>query len=60
VDALVNCIKKLYNDEVPYKKMAENARRVFNEKLDADKIYEEYAEYIEKITYEYRKGRRPN
>lgn len=29
--------------------MSENASRVFDEKFDADKIYEEYAEHIEKI-----------
>ncbi|MFB0562301.1 MAG: glycosyltransferase family 4 protein [Candidatus Lokiarchaeia archaeon] len=58
VDVLVNCIKKLYNDEVLYKKMAENARRVFNEKFDADKIYEEYAGHIERIAHNYKQEQR--
>jgi glycosyltransferase involved in cell wall biosynthesis len=48
-DALINWIKKLYEDQGLYKKMAENARKVFDEMFDADKIYASYAEHIEKI-----------
>jgi hypothetical protein len=29
--------------------MSANALRLFREKFDADKIYEEYAEHVEKI-----------
>lgn len=54
VDALVNCIKKLYNERVLYKTMSENACRIFNEMFDADKIYEEYTEHIEKIAKNYK------
>lgn len=57
VDALVNCIKKLYYDKMLYKKMSENAGRVFEEMFDADKIYEEYAKHIEEMANEYREVR---
>lgn len=36
--------------------MPENAKRVFDEMFDADKIYEEYAGHIEKIANEFRKN----
>ncbi|MCM8808339.1 MAG: glycosyltransferase family 4 protein, partial [Candidatus Omnitrophica bacterium] len=49
VDALANCIMKLYNNPELYKKMSENARRVFDVMFDADKIYTEYAEHIERV-----------
>lgn len=55
VDALVNCILTLYNDRELYKQMSENARRIFDEMFDADKIYEEYAEHIEKVVSEYKR-----
>jgi hypothetical protein len=31
--------------------MAENAKRIFDELFDADKIYNEYAKHIEDIVY---------
>ncbi len=55
VEAISNCIKKLYNDPEIYKKTSENAKTVFNEMLDANKIYEEYIRYMEKIVSEYNK-----
>ncbi|MEW6606957.1 MAG: glycosyltransferase family 4 protein [bacterium] len=55
VDALVNCIINLYNNPEIYKNMSENAKRVFDELFDADKIYTEYAEHIENVAIEYRK-----
>ncbi|MDI6891113.1 MAG: glycosyltransferase family 4 protein [Thermodesulfovibrionales bacterium] len=56
VDALVSCIKRLYEDKDLYAKMSSNAKRVFDEMFDADKIYEEYADHIEKVINEYRSG----
>jgi glycosyltransferase involved in cell wall biosynthesis len=53
VDALVYCIKKLYDDSELYKRMTENAKRVFDEMFDADKIYEEYADHVERVAYDY-------
>jgi len=49
VDTLVDHIKRLDEDRNLYAKMSENAARVFNDKFDADKIYEEYVEHIEMI-----------
>ncbi|MDD5625831.1 MAG: glycosyltransferase family 4 protein [Patescibacteria group bacterium] len=48
-DELSNCIKTLYNNRDLYEKMRQNAREVFDEMFDADKIYTKYAEHIEKI-----------
>ncbi|MFX0197391.1 MAG: glycosyltransferase family 4 protein [Candidatus Hodarchaeota archaeon] len=49
VDSLANYIKKLYGNARLYKKMSENAQKVFEKMFNADEIYEEYAEHIEKI-----------
>jgi glycosyltransferase involved in cell wall biosynthesis len=55
VDALENCILKLYNNPQLYKTMSENAKRVFDEMFDADKINEQYADHIEKVYVNYKK-----
>lgn len=47
-DALVACIKRLYYNQVLYREMSENAKKIFEEMFDAEKIYEEYADHIEK------------
>lgn len=57
IDALTNCIKKLYNDRNLYKKMSENAHTTFNEICDADKIYDEYARHIEMVANDHRKDK---
>ncbi|MBA7499758.1 hypothetical protein ES704_02505 [subsurface metagenome] len=57
VDALVNSIKKLYEDQELHRTMSNNALRVFDELFDADKIYNEYADHIEKIASGHRKRR---
>jgi len=49
VEALVNCIKKLYSDAALYNKMSDNARKLFDAVFDADKIYDDYAAHIEKV-----------
>lgn len=54
VDALLGCIMKLYNNPDLYNQMSENARKVFDEMFDAEKIYAEYAEHIERVVYEYK------
>jgi glycosyltransferase involved in cell wall biosynthesis len=51
---LVECIKKLYEDRSLYEKMSWNAKEIFNKFLDAEKIYNEYAEYVEEIELKYR------
>jgi len=52
VDLLVDCINKLHDNEELYNKMSQNASRLFNEMFDADKIYEQYVDHIEKIAHE--------
>jgi len=54
VGALNECIIKLYKDQVLYKRMSENAKKIFKEMFDADKIYEEYAEHVERVAKEYK------
>ncbi|MBM2832901.1 MAG: hypothetical protein HW406_62 [Candidatus Brocadiaceae bacterium] len=54
VDALVNCINRLYEDRFLYKRMSENAHRFFDEMCDADKIYDEYAKHIEMVANDYK------
>jgi glycosyltransferase involved in cell wall biosynthesis len=49
LESLVNGIKALYNDSDLYGKMSVNALRLFREKFDADKIYVEYAQHVERI-----------
>jgi glycosyltransferase involved in cell wall biosynthesis len=48
-DALSSCILELYNDPELYHKMALNAKNLFDEKFDSDKICSEYVDYLEKI-----------
>lgn len=45
-----NCILKLYNDKGLYETMSENAGKVFDNFFNADKIYKEYADHIERIS----------
>ncbi|HEB35583.1 hypothetical protein LCGC14_0818790 [marine sediment metagenome] len=54
LNALVSCITRLYEDSALHKEMSKNACRIFNEMFDADKIYEEYAEHIERAVDNYR------
>ncbi len=51
VDGLRECIKRLHDDHTLYKKTSQNAMSLFNELFDAEKIYREYAEFIEGICY---------
>jgi glycosyltransferase involved in cell wall biosynthesis len=47
--ALAACIRNLYENKPLYAKMAANVRLVFDELFDADKIYKEYADYVERL-----------
>jgi len=51
---LVKCIRKIYEDRNLYKEMTQKVKEFFDECLNADKIYKEYAEYIDKIALEYK------
>lgn len=55
-DALVESILKMYGDQKLYEQMSANAKKVFDEKFNADKIYEDYADYIERIKVNLAKG----
>ncbi len=48
-ERLVECIRKLYADKALYREYSLNARRLFDEFFDADKIYEEFRRHIEKV-----------
>lgn len=50
VDALVTHIKRLSEDGEFYKEMSENALTVFNDRFDADRIYEKYVGHIEQAS----------
>jgi len=49
INLLLECVKKFYEDKYLYKQMAQNVNDTFDRIFDADKIYKEYAEYIERI-----------
>jgi glycosyltransferase involved in cell wall biosynthesis len=49
VESLSNCIMRLHNDTALYKEMSGNALRLYSEAFDADRIYVEYADHIEKV-----------
>ena len=55
VDTLTNCINRLHEDKELYQNMSDKALEIFNKYFDADKIYSEYVEHIEKIAEEFRK-----
>lgn len=46
-EALAAGLDSLLENKALYAKMAANSRRVFDELFDADKIYAEYADYVE-------------
>ncbi|MBI3502705.1 MAG: glycosyltransferase family 4 protein [Bacteroidetes bacterium] len=54
VTALTNCILKLYKDQDLYRKMLVNTKKIFEEKFDAEKIYDEYAKHVELIAEKYK------
>lgn len=48
-NALVTYIKKLHEDKDLYKEMSDNVQNIFNDKFDAEKIYNDYVDHIEAI-----------
>ena len=53
IDALKKNTERLFKNPSLHKKMSENANRVFDEMFDADKIYTEYADHVEKVLDDY-------
>lgn len=49
LESLIKGIKVLYNNSDLYREMSANALRLFGEQFDADKIYVEYAQHVERI-----------
>ena len=49
VETLMECIRKLRDAPDLYKKMSDNARRIFDALFDADRIYRDYADHVERI-----------
>jgi glycosyltransferase involved in cell wall biosynthesis len=56
-EGLFNCIQKLSTDSSLRSEMAANASRFFEEYGDADRIYTEYAEHVEKV-FKHHKARK--
>jgi len=52
INSLTKCVKRLCKDKEFYRNISNNVRKIFEERFDADKIYAEYAEHIEKIVEE--------
>ena len=48
-DGLADAIKRAYTNKGLYGEFSKNANRIFNENFNADKIYDEYAQHIEKV-----------
>jgi len=53
LDGLISSIKELHDNAKLYDVMSKNVRTLFNHRFDADKIYKNYADHIEKIFFEY-------
>lgn len=49
VDGFCNIVARLANDSTRLKELSNNAKRVFKEQFDAERIYESYAVHIESI-----------
>ena len=52
IDELYNFIIDLKNDEEKYSKMKSNAKKLYEEKFVAEKIYRELGDYLENIVEE--------
>ena len=49
LDGLCQCIERLLSDSVLHDKMSQNAVEFFEKYGDADRIYDEYAEFVERV-----------
>jgi glycosyltransferase involved in cell wall biosynthesis len=52
VDALCDAIMSLVQNPSVYDKMSQNAKRIFRLRFDEERIYQDFADHIEKITVE--------
>lgn len=51
---LANCILQLSNSKIIWQQMTTSANQLFNKYFDADIVYANFAEYLEKVVEGYR------
>ena len=54
VEEIKKFVIKIMNDNNKYKNVSNNAKKLFNEKFDATKIYRDLVKHLEKIEKEYK------
>ena len=54
VEEIKKFVIKIMNDNNKYKNVSNNAKKLFNEKFDATKIYKDLVKHLEKIEKEYK------
>jgi len=52
LDSFVNCVRTMQDDELTRGRTLKNVKEVFAKMFDADKIYEQYSEHIEKVCHD--------
>ena len=52
---LAECILRLKNNPVLYETMSQNARKLFEEKFSADRVYPAMGQYLEKVVMDFHK-----
>lgn len=57
-EGLVECIVKLKNNPSLYKTLSQNARKLFEEKFSADRVYPAMVKYLEEVVINFRKRRK--
>ena len=55
-ESLAECIIKLKNNQRLYKTLSQNARKLFEEKFSADRVYPAIVKYLEKVVIDFRKS----
>lgn len=53
-DELVDLINKYYESDELQKKHAQNARGLFEQSFNAEKVYKDFSEYLEKVTLDFK------
>lgn len=59
VEKFVSSLLRLFQDQTLYARLAQNAKRLFEERFDAAHIYLAYAEHLEKIFLSKQQGKPP-
>ena len=53
-DELVDLINKYYESDELQKRHAQNARGLFEQSFNAEKVYKDFSEYLEKVTLDFK------